>query len=232
MWKQLTGVFLISLIAGGNAMAQKERGERLPPRELEKVHDKAEKPSVRKDDEYRYPAEKVMAARKPAPVTLAPLPMAADEIQRERPEITSETLTADQNVIEEVTRDIEAEFRRRNFTPDDTQAAIISGWILLRTKVLDFVQPLTPQLVVKTVTGLGRLVIKTTPTGARIWIDGQPLKDRYDRDILTEACRWPSSGVHRIKLVLDDQHTVIDEELKIEEGQGLTFERILGPKKP
>lgn len=236
MTKITNGFLLVCLLACGTAFAQKEPADKRPPKEATKAREKEpEKPSLPKNENRVIERRgAVMAVARPRAISFTLLQMTADEIFKARPQLKEDTLNADAETIEEAVPAIDAEFRKRGFTLEDTQDAVISGWKVLRLRVLDFVQPLTQELFVKTVSGLAKLVIRTKPAGARIWIDGEPVKDKYGRDMLTEACRWPSSGLHRIRLVLDDKHTIVDEHFNIEEGiPSVIFERTLEPiKKP
>ena len=84
----------------------------------------------------------------------------------------------------------------------------------------------------KYVSGLGKLIITSAPSGAQIEIDGQRLRDNRGRPVTTDALRWPPAGRHHIKLILDGYETV-DEDCEVEDENQSHFHKVLKPvKKP
>ncbi len=174
-------------------------------------------------------------ARKPTttptarpPVSSVVLNQAADEIFAARPEVTGETLTSDAEVIEASLPAIQIAFSKRGFSHEDAQNAALSGWKWLRIKRLRPAAVLSESEFMHCVTGMGPLSIKTTPSGALIWIDGQPQYLSNGRPDKTNALRWTPSGPHHVQLKLEGyQDDEVDCRLE-DDGEG-SIERILKP---
>ena len=148
----------------------------------------------------------------------------AAEIKKDRDEISTTMLVMDEGVVRSSLPDIEKAFSRRGLTEDDAKRASNYGWWELRAFKLSPDELLTPTVFVQYVTGLGMLVIRSNPAGARIEIDGTAQPRR------TEYIAWPSTGEHRVKLVLDG-YVTIDETCTITEEEATSFERVLTPIK-
>ena len=167
--------------------------------------------------------------RTPQPsVSYTLLQQTADEIFNTRPEITDETLTEDAEVIENSMPAIQLDFMKRGFSRADAQAAALAGWKLLRIEKLRTTAVLSAREFVDCVSGLGMLVIKTTPAGADIYLDYRLVVDDKGHHIRTEACRWPSAGKHHVKLILPG-YEIVEEDCVLEEEGQIILDKKLKP---
>jgi hypothetical protein len=141
-----------------------------------------------------------------------------------RPGISRDTLRQDVDAIQESRFSVRRIYSQRGFSSSDADSALLYGWTQLRGKLLEPTAPLSTESLVNYVSGFGKLIIKSTPVGARVELDGGALSDT------TAAVAWPSAGTYRIKLSMDDYET-IEDTCTVEEGKPTVFERTLKPLK-
>jgi hypothetical protein len=190
---------LLALTAPPTANAQK-RGRRIPPT-----------PSKKSMPPAHYRVRSLME-------------MSAEEIKEARPEISDDTLDDDMDVIVYALPDITRAFNGRGQSDRAARDFTLAGWRQLRVERLGTTERLSRQLLVRYVVGLGTLVIRSTPAGAAIELDGKKAG-------LTEVVMYPSSGTYRIRLSMDGYESV-EEACSVSEGQMTEFNRKLKPLKP
>jgi PEGA domain len=115
-------------------------------------------------------------------------------------------------------------YASRGFSYSEAEAATAQGWRQLRLKQIEPTASLSPTDLIAYVSGFGKLIIRSTPNGANVELDGQPLT------VKTEAVTWPSAGTYRVKLSLDGYQSV-EDTCVIEEGRPALFERKMTPIK-
>lgn len=172
----------------------------------------------------RRPARKVSKRKSASVVMPLPLYTAADKIQTLRPDVTGDILSEDAEVVRSSRFTIRHIYSQRGFSYSDADSALLQGWKQLRVKVLEPNAALSKEALVNHVSGYGKLIIKSTPAGADVELDGTRLPDK------TEAIAWPSAGTYRIKLSLDGYEPV-EDKCAVEEGKPALFERTLRPVK-
>lgn len=170
----------------------------------------------------RHPRPAKDVSRRPA--APSPIAMSASEIRGERPEVAYNVLSDDAEVVRASLPDIRRIFARRGFDYRESDSATLYGWKQLRLRWLEPTAALSSGQLINYVSGLGKLVVKSTPAGATIELDGTRFTEK------TEAVMWPSAGTYRIKLSLNGYEPV-EDTCVVEEGKPTRFERKLKPVK-
>jgi hypothetical protein len=211
--------FLTATFAAGNAYGQGEAGSAQPrpqPREPERRQSRGTPANAK--------AKKAAGDRD----SLSPsLYAAAEDIQTMRPGISRDILYQDVDAIRESSLSVRRIYSQRGFSSSDADSALLYGWTQLRGKLLEPTAALSTESLISYVSGFGKLIIKSTPPGALVELDGSALSDK------TAAVAWPSAGTYRIKISMDN-HETIEDTCTVEEGKPTIFERTLKPlkKKP
>ncbi|HVQ37260.1 MAG TPA: PEGA domain-containing protein [Pyrinomonadaceae bacterium] len=148
-----------------------------------------------------------------------------DDIQEACPDVNPETLLADVPVVTESAIELRDVFFDRGFGNSEAYEATMYGWKQLRITQLKPSAALTPKQLISLVSGFGKLVIKSSPYGALIVIDGKILPDK------TEHVRWETPGTYRLKLTLDGYESH-EDQCVVEEGKATYFVKSLNPIKP
>lgn len=161
------------------------------------------------------------AARRVTRRLRTPLEISADEIMAERPEVSDETIYDDMEVVQDALPDINRIFRRRGQGETVAQAYTLAGWKKLRVERLGPAERMSIELLTGYVVRLGTLVIKSTPTGASIELDGK-------NSGVTENVIYSSSGSYRVRLTLDGYESV-EETCSVTEGQMTEVNKKLKP---
>ena len=203
---QVLGSLLLFVLLAGTAAYAQDAGGTSP------------QPSQRKHHRQRSASHR--AGIKPR----APLPLeeSAEEIKSARPEITAGTLASDMQVVTDSAPAIRGIFRERGFYYREADAATLHGWEQLRLRHLAPTATLSSEMLIKYVSGFGKLVVKSTPIGAAIELDGEMLPEK------TETVTWPSAGVHQLKISMDG-YEPLEDTCTIEEGKPTVVERTLKP---
>lgn len=159
--------------------------------------------------------------RMPEPL---PLDESAKEIKATRPEVSYGTLYYDMGVVRQSLPAVRDIFIKRGFLQREADDALTYGWEELRIRQLKPTETLSPEVLIRYVSGYGKVIIKTKPAGAAVVIGDQTLPDK------TEAVAWSSAGTHPIKLSIDG-YEPIEDTCAVEEGKTTVFERTLKPLK-
>ncbi|MDQ2921786.1 MAG: PEGA domain-containing protein [Acidobacteriota bacterium] len=170
-------------------------------------------------------AGRARAARSNA---VSPLEMSVGEIKNERPEISYDTLSEDANAVQASLPAIRYTYSKLDLDYEVAEKAAIFGWKQLRLESLEPTTALSPAHLINFVSERGVLVIKSTPIGATIELDGTMLSEK------TEAVEFPSPGNYRVRLSLPGYESV-EEECKVTKDKKTEFDPKLKPlpkKKP
>jgi PEGA domain len=122
------------------------------------------------------------------------LSLEARQIADERPELSYETLAADENAVTEAWPKIFEKLTVRGFSAEEAREVTLTSWRALRLKQLQAQEPLTAEALERYAGELGKLVIISTPPEADVEIDAQI----YERKTNTAA--WLSPGSYKIKV--------------------------------
>ncbi|HWS85426.1 MAG TPA: PEGA domain-containing protein [Pyrinomonadaceae bacterium] len=203
MKKSLALVFTLTLLLSAPPAADSQGGspryKRVPPRPPRTSPRRTASPRVR-----------------------TPMELYGEEIMRERPEVSSDTIYDDMEVIEYALPGIKHVFGRRGQGGITAQAYTLAGWKQLRVGRLRPDERLTIELLTSYVTRLGTLVIRSTPAGAKIELDGTPSG-------ITENILYPSPGNYRVRLSLEGFEPV-EEVCSVAEGQMTEVNKKLKPR--
>lgn len=156
------------------------------------------------------------------------LELSAEAIQEERPQISHETLLEDANAVYASLPAIKYTYAKMELDAKVAEKAALFGWKQLRLGPLEPNAALSPSYLINFVIGRGVLVIKSTPTGATVELDGTPLPET------TEAVQFPSPGTYRIRLSLPGFEAV-EENCNVSADKKTEFIKTLNPipkKKP
>ncbi|HEX8149017.1 MAG TPA: PEGA domain-containing protein [Pyrinomonadaceae bacterium] len=149
------------------------------------------------------------------------LERSADEIMEERPEVSDEILYDDMEVVQDAMPDIRRVFKRRGQSDGAAEAFTLTGWKRLRVERLAPAERMPVKLLIEYVVRLGTLVIKSTPAGARIEVDGKASG-------VTENVIYPSAGSYRVRLTMDGYEPA-EEMCSVAEGQVTQVNKRLKP---
>lgn len=147
-----------------------------------------------------------------------------DELEGACPEVAYETLLSDAEAVQASLPAIRYVFLKRGFNSSEAEQATVYGWKQLRVKQLEPTAELSPTELINYVSGFGKLVIESSPTGASIEIDGNPLPDT------TYLVKWPTPGTYRLKLSLEGYESV-EDNCTVVEGKLMHFQKTLKPLK-
>lgn len=163
-------------------------------------------------------------AQSNAAKTLSPLERVAIDIKEERPKITYETLLEDETAVRASFSAIWYTYSKMELDSDVAAKAVMFGWKQLRLGPLEPTTALTPRDLINFLSELGVLVIKSTPPGAKIEVDGKMLADP------TEAVHFSSPGEYRIRLSLAG-YEPIEETCQVTKEKKTEFSKVLTPLK-
>jgi hypothetical protein len=166
-------------------------------------------------------ARSAKSQRVPEPL---PLDESMKEIKATRPEVSYRTLYYDMDVVKQALPAVRNIFSKRGFLQSEADDALIYGWEELRIRHLKPTEMLSPEVLIRYVSGYGKVIIKTKPAGAVVVIGGKRLPDK------TEAVAWSSAGTHPIKLSIDG-YEPIEGTCAVEEGKTTVFARTFKPLK-
>ena len=158
----------------------------------------------------------------------SPVEASAEEIRDRHPDIPYEVLFRDMKAVQVSIPAIEFIFTERGQSDKEAERATLFGWKQLRGEKLEKTAGLSPQQLINYVVGLGTLVIRSTPAGAAIELDGKAQADP------TEMVTYTSSGTYRIRLSMNGYEPV-EDVCSVTEGKVTEFNRKLKPlpkKKP
>jgi hypothetical protein len=197
-------LFLFVILLTGYAYGQRESSER----DVQRARSK-------------HTARKKSARASPRSLpTPSPIERSAEEINDARPAVSYNILFKDMEAVEASLPAVKYIFSQRGFTDREAESATLYGWKQLRIKKLKPTATLSPKELVNYVSGFGKLMIKSIPTGATVELNGQELPDK------TDAVTWPSAGTYRLKLSMDGYESV-EDKCVIEEGKLTHFEKQL-----
>ena len=118
----------------------------------------------------------------------------AQQIAKERPEVSQTILQSDEIAIDQAWPVISDKLQLNGFSEDEAREATLAGWRDLRLSYLEPQEPLSPGILESYVTELGKLVINSTPAEADIEIDGQAFNRK------TNTAAWLEPGSYKIKI--------------------------------
>lgn len=173
---------------------------------------------------HKLPAEKSPTGKYRRVPDALPFRESAYEIKAMRPEVSDRTLYYDMSAVMDARPVVRDVFRKRGFLWREADDALMYGWEQLRITRLKPTETLSPEVLVRYVSGYGKVIIRTKPAGATVIIDGKTLPDK------TEAVSWSSDGRHPIKLRMEGYESV-EDTCAAEEGKTTFFERTLKPVK-
>lgn len=118
----------------------------------------------------------------------------AQQIAKERPEVSQTTLENDEIAIDQAWPVISDKLQLKGFSEDEAREATLSSWRDLRLSYLEPQEPLTPGTLDSYASELGKLVINSTPAEADIEIEGQPFNRK------TNTAAWLQPGTYKVKV--------------------------------
>ena len=151
---------------------------------------------------------------------VTPVERLAYEIRDARPEISFDTLSKDSQAVHASLPAIHHIYAERGFSRREAEEAALTGWKRLRLDQLEPTASLSPKDLINHVSGLGKLVIKSSPAGATIEFGKGEIPDK------TEFVVWPSAGSYRIRLSLSG-YEAVEDTCTVEEGKVTEFNRTL-----
>ena len=118
----------------------------------------------------------------------------AQQIAKERPEVSQTTLENDELAIDQAWPVISDKLQLKGFSEDEAREATLSSWRDLRLNYLEPQEPLTPGTLDSYASELGKLVINSTPAEADIEIEGQAFNRK------TNTAAWLQPGTYKVKV--------------------------------
>jgi len=144
----------------------------------------------------------------------------AEEISDARPEISPNLLANDEEAVRASLPAVRYAFAKRGLTYRQADQLAFYGWKQLRTGRLDSAASLSPKTLIEFIDDFEMLTITSTPSGARIEIDGKLQSDK------TNNTSYASHGIYRIKLSLNGYEPA-QGTCEVKENEPAVFDRTL-----
>jgi hypothetical protein len=134
----------------------------------------------------------------------SPLESSAEEIKDSHPDIPYDVLFQDMKAVQASMPAIEYIFAERGQSDGEAERATLFGWKQLRGEKLALTARLSPEELINYVIALGTLVIRSTPAGAVVELNGKAQAGR------TAMVTYAAPGTYRVRLSLRGYEPVED----------------------
>lgn len=159
--------------------------------------------------------------------TVSALAATSYSIKSFNPDISTEILAHDQEIISGALPAIKTRLISEGFNEADAEDVVRFAWIFLRigAKALEPTVALTVEILGDRVTDMGKVVIISDPDEADviITIGGQTYSDR------TVARMWLTAGTYHIRITKPN-YVTLEEDCEVKKGKKTEFKRTLQAK--